>query len=255
MKCIVKACEQDVFMQDLCEEHYDPEKHAAGKEGVARQPTGGEMMPLRRRITLLIHTALLISGKVAGRLVQGYTNLFSLSAQERAEILDYLATADLKKGRETRSLAAFENAARLDPANPAVHFRLGEAYLVSERFEEACASLERALELDSESPEANQRLGEAYYNREDFKAALSCLQKAHQSLAQSEKLNYLIGLTHDKLGSFKNAVKFLQAAVDINPRSIEYYYSLGFVYESHGDKDEALASFKKAVELEKAKCE
>lgn len=252
MKCIVKGCENDVFKGDLCEEHYDPEKRAED-EGAATGEDVSSKIHLGLRASLLMHTVLLISGKIAGKLVLGYRRLFSLSTQERAQILDYVATVDLKKGRKAKSLTAFQDAVKLDPENPATHFSLGAFYTKSGQFEKACESFKKALELDPESIEVNHAMGEACYNLEDYKSALKYLRKAFKLSPQSEKVNYLIGLTHDKLGSFDNAVKFLQASVDINPRCIEYYYSLGFVYEANGQKDEALANFKKAVELEKAK--
>ncbi len=250
MKCIVKGCENNVFEKMLCQEHYDPEKQVEDAR-TAKRNSAGEGLVMQRQASLLMHTALLVSGKIAGKLVRGYASLFSVSPQERALILDHLATADLKKGRKTKSLEAFQNAVKLDPENPATHFKLGEFYLASAQFDKACESFNSALELDPESVEVCQALGEAYYNCEDFKSALKYLRKAVRLSPHNEKINYLIGLTHDKLGSFENAIKFLQAAVDLNPRNIAYYYSLGFVYESNGKKDQALENFKKALELEK----
>lgn len=254
MKCIVKGCENGTFKQDLCEEHYDAGKQS-GKEGEPARSAASVAAGIGRQTSFVLHTALLLSGKIAGKLVRGYSNVFSLTPKERAQILDYLATNDLKKGRKERSLAAFERAVKIDPENPESHLKLGEFYLASDQFEKACECFERALELDPEAVHVCEALGEAYYNREDFKSAKKYLAKGHALSPDSEKLNYFMGLTHDKLGSFENAVKFLQAAVDLNPRKVEYYYSLGFVYESKGKKDEALQNFKKAVELERSKAE
>lgn len=252
MKCIVKGCENDVFKQNLCEGHYDPEKRAEDA-GTAAGKAIGEGMALGRQVSVLMHTALLLSGKIAGKLVRGYTGLFSVSAQERAQILDYLASSELKKGQKAKSLSSLKNAVELDPENPVTHFKLGKFYAESEQFEQAYVSFHTALELDPGAVEVQQALGETYYNCDDFKSALKHLQKVLKVSPQNDKVNYLIGLTHDKLGSFDNAVKFLQAAVDINPRCIEYYYSLGFVYESNENKERALQNFKKAVELERVK--
>ena len=252
MKCIVKACENEAVKHHLCEEHYDPRKQA-GEEGAEPCGSAGETLPIERHASLLLHSVLLVSGKVAGRLVQGYRTLFSVSAQERAQILDHLANADLKRGRKAQSLEALKRAVRMDPENPQTHFKLGKFYLASGEHEKACESFNKTIEFDPESYEACRALGEAFYNSEDFKSALKHLRKAHKLSPESEKINYLIGLTHDKLGSYDDAIKFLQTALDMNPRRVEYYYSLGFAYESKGDKDQALLNFKKAVELEKNK--
>jgi tetratricopeptide (TPR) repeat protein len=250
MKCIVKGCENEAVKQNLCEEHYDPNKLAEDGEKAAGAV---ETLPIERHASLLLHSALLVSGKLAGRLVQGYKALFSVSPHERAQILDHLACADLKKGRKAKSLEALKRAAKMDPENPQTHFKLGECYMASGENKKACESFNKVLELDPESVEACRALGEAHYSCKDFKPALKILRKGHKLSPQSEKINYLIGLTHDKLGSYDDAIKFLQAAVDMNPRRVEYYYSLGFAYESSGDKDQALLNFKKAVELERNK--
>ena len=250
MECIVKGCKNEAVNQTLCEEHYDPEQPA---DDEMRTDGTRKTMPLEQRASLLAHSALLVSGKIAGSLVHGYRKMFSISSHERAQILDQVARVNFRKGRKSKSLDALKLAVRTDPENPAAHLNLGKFYMASADYEKACESLGKALELASESVEICQALGEAYYNREEYKSALKFLKKGHKLTPENEKLNYLIGLTHDKLGSHDDAIKFLQAAIDKNPRCVEYYYSLGFAYESSGNKDEALLNFKKAIELEKTK--
>lgn len=252
MKCIVKGCENEAVKQMLCEEHYDPAKQVPDDNKGAGKHTP-EKPSLGRPLALFAHTALLISGKLAGKLVRGYSSLFTLSGQERAQILDHVASADLKKGHKARSLSAFENAAKLDPDNPEVYRRLGEAYLAAEEYEKACTTFRKVLELDPECAEVSEALGEAYYHCEDYKSAEKYLAKAKSLSQDSEKATYLLGMTYDKLGKVDKAIKFLQAAIDMNPRNVKYYYTLGFVYEANQMKDQALENFKKAVELERSK--
>lgn len=250
MKCIVKGCENEAVNQNLCEEHYDPEQPDTGEIAGAN---ARKAMPLEQRASLLAHSALLVSGKIAGSLVHGYRKMFSISSHERAQILDQVAKINFRKGRKSKSLDALKLAVETDPENPTAHLKLGKFYLASGEYEKACESLGKALELAPDSAEICQALGEAYYNREEYKSALKFLKRGHKLSPDDEKLNYHIGLTHDKLGSHEDAIKFLQAAIDMNPRCVEYYYSLGFAYESGGNKDEALLNFKKAIELEKTK--
>ena len=250
MECIVKGCENEAVNQNLCEEHYDPDQPAADEMGLAG---GRRTMQLEQRASLLMHSVLLVSGKIAGSLVHGYRKLFSISSNERAQILDQVARVNFRKGRKSKSLDALKLAVRTDPENPVAHLNLGKFYRGSGDYEKACESLGKALESAPESVEICQALGEAYYNREEYKSSLKFLKKGHKLSPENEGLNYLIGLTHDKLGSHDDAIKFLQAVIDMNPRCVEYYYSLGFAYESSGNKDEALLNFKRAIELEKTK--
>ncbi|HIJ66236.1 MAG TPA: tetratricopeptide repeat protein [Candidatus Hydrogenedentes bacterium] len=252
MKCIVKGCKKEASKRRLCEDHFDPDNEAASDE-----QSQDETLPARpagaRTAALFGHTALLVCGKIAGRLVRAYNNLFALTSQERAQILDHIAATDMKRGRRTRSLATFENAVKLDPENPEVYRKLGKAYLAAEQFEKARDTFQTALKLDPKCMEVHEALGEAHYHCEDYKSAVKHLEKAFSSAPENHQAAYLLGLAHDKLGAFEKAVKFLQAAIDLSPRNVKYYYSLGFVYECKGMKDEALENFKKAVELERDK--
>ncbi len=250
MKCIVKGCDNVATKKDFCEDHYDLEK----QDAVPAVATGAKRRKnLGHQASMLMHTALLLSGRIAGGLVQGYRGLFQLSDHERAQILDHIASMDIKKGHKKKSLEAFKLAVEAAPEDPATHLKLGKFYMGSGQHDKARECFTKALELDPDSAEIQQALGESYLKAEDYKSALKHLSKAHKAEPKSEKIAYLIGLSHDKLKAYDKAIKFLQDAVNINPRCVEYYYSLGFAQESAGKKDDALQSFKKAVELEKAK--
>jgi len=251
MKCLVKGCEKDAVRQMLCEDHYDPEKKIAPSQPPAAKKSK-ESMPFGKRMSLAVHTMLIVSGKVAGNLVNAYNNVFELTKRERAEIFHALGSEDLKKGRQADSLAAFENAVELDPDNPEVHRKIGEAYLAADDFEKARQSLRKALELKPDYAEVYELLGAAYYNRDSFGPALTYLEKASQLSQDNDEVAYLLGMTHDKLKQFDKAIEFVQRAIDLNPRQVKYYYSLGFLFDSIGEKDKALENFKKSVELEKS---
>jgi tetratricopeptide (TPR) repeat protein len=250
MECIVKGCDGEAVKNKMCKEHYDPEKLPVGEKKAAGQACG-HAASIGRQASLALHTALLVSGKLAGRLVRGYNNLIRVSPRERAEILEHIGSTILRRGKKEDSLSAFEDAVTLDAGNPEAHYNLGRAYAAAERFQKACASFTKALALDADYVEAHEALGEASYNCEDYASALKHLTKARAASPESESITYYLGLTHDKLKAFDKAIKFLQAAVDMNPRNAKYYYSLGFAYDSKGNKEEALENFKKAMELEK----
>ena len=248
MKCIVKGCENEAVGNMLCPDHYDPEKKAAPAK--ASKPAHRGLASLETRLNLAAHTLFLISGKVTGKIVNGYNNLFTLTKGERAQIFEHVGTSGLKKGRKD-SLTAFETAVQLDPTNAETHRKLGDAYVEVEKFDQACESYNKALELRPDYLEAYEALGHIYYDQANYDAALKCLTKARTLDAQNDRIAYLVGLTYDKLGLYDKAIKFVETAIDLNPREIKYYYSLGFICDSNGLKDKSVENFKKAVELEK----
>jgi len=249
MKCIVKGCENEAGENMLCLEHYDPQKKPApAPKAHAVTPDG---LTFESRMNLAAHTLFLVSGKIAGKLVRAYNGLFALSKEERAQIFEHIGTTELKKGRKTDSLAAFETAVKLDPANAEGFRRLGDAYVAVEDLEKACQSYNKALELNPEYEEVYESLGQVYYDQTNYEAALKCLTKARTLAPQNDKIAYLAGLAYDKLGALDKAIKFVETAIDLNPREVKYYYSLGFIYDSKDMKDKAVENFKKAVELEK----
>ena len=251
MKCIVKGCDKDVFQQMLCKNHYDPDKQTDAEErGVSAEPTLG--ISAAQRLSVAAHAALLVSGKLAGRMVNGYKRFFTLTKSERAQVLSHIGSSELRKGHKADSLAAFENAVKLNPADPEALFSLGGAYMVAEEFRKAAETYVALLELDPDRQEVFELLGEAHYHSGEYDDALEWLLKARTLNGQNVKVTYLLGWTYDKLDSFEKAVKFLQAAVDLSPRTAKYYYSLGFTYDTHGKKDKALENFKRAMELEKS---
>ncbi len=115
-----------------------------------------------------------------------------------------------------RSLAAAQQAQRLNDKLPEVHFSLGSVFNATGKSSEAIAELKRAIELAPNSDEGFRRLGAAY-------------------LARGEK---------------DSSIKSYQKAVEVNP----YYWlnqnGLGNSYLQFGENEKALAAFRRVTELE-----
>ena len=73
---------------------------------------------------------------------------------ENAEVNDTLGWIYYKKGLAGPAVTALSDAARLSPANPGVHYRLGLAYLQGGKKSEARATLQQVLKLNPQFPEA-----------------------------------------------------------------------------------------------------
>jgi Flp pilus assembly protein TadD len=73
---------------------------------------------------------------------------------ENAEVNDTLGWIYYKKGLAGPAVTALSDAARLSPANPGIHYRLGLAYLQGGQKSEARAMLQQVLKLNPQFPEA-----------------------------------------------------------------------------------------------------
>ena len=71
-------------------------------------------------------------------------------------VLDTNGLVELNAGRVSEAVATLQEAARLAPLEPTIHYRLGAAQLKSGNRAAAAASLRKALEMNPSFPEASE---------------------------------------------------------------------------------------------------
>jgi tetratricopeptide (TPR) repeat protein len=89
-----------------------------------------------------------------------------------------LASAYRDRGDAPAALAAYREAARLDPRLAEAHYGVGLMLMGERRYEEALASLRRAIELNPRFAEARFQAGNAHMGLGDWQAALAELKAA-----------------------------------------------------------------------------
>lgn len=89
-----------------------------------------------------------------------------------------LASAYRDRGDAPAALAAYREAARLDPRLAEAHYGVGLMLMGERRYEEALASLRRACELNPRFAEARLQAGNARMGLGDWQAALAELKAA-----------------------------------------------------------------------------
>jgi tetratricopeptide (TPR) repeat protein len=169
----------------------------------------------------------------------------------------------LEKGENDNAVAAFEEAARSDPANPDVQLRLGDALRIAGRFIEAAAAYQKAsssirsdylytnwgyslgragdwlnaaeklkvaAEITGEGIE-NSNVGWAYYN-----AGYALLEAADKGPATQ-----LLG----------QARVFLLRAVELDRTLAAAFLNLGSTHNALGEFDEAIRVLQTALSLRK----
>lgn len=129
-----------------------------------------------------------------------------------------------KKNRDAEAVAAFEQAVRLEPDLAEAHYRLGLAYAVTGRKDEAKKSYETAvkaykktLQRDSKNERAHYHLGLVYGKLFKPDEAVKELKEAARLNSDDYNIYYELGLAHTKLAQYKEAVDALNKALELNP--------------------------------------
>ena len=161
----------------------------------------------------------------------------------------YLGLAYLSDGQQARALECLQRAARNNPDDPEVHYRLGRLYSVAGRTEDA----NREYKLYKDWQE-NQQVAEQ--DEHDCKDALrtqpiALARMVCQRLAdpKSSRRLILLGELYTAHRAYSDAIGPLQQAVKLEPESFEAWNGLGLSLFWLKRYQEALPALRKASTL------
>ena len=166
-----------------------------------------------------------------------------------AEVSLYLGEAYMSAGQPARALECLERAARDNPRDPQVHYRLGRAFSMAGRTDDANREYKRYRDwLES------RRVAEQYGR--ECKEALRTTPIAQarsvcQRIAAPDDPRRLILLAqlYSDNGAFSDAVEPLRQAVKLDPESFDAWNSLGLSLFWLKHYQEALPPLRKAASL------
>ncbi len=161
----------------------------------------------------------------------------------------YLGIAYLSAGQTARALECLERAARNNPRDPEVHYRLARAYSMAGRTSEA--NREYKLYRDrNESQQAAQEDGhecrDALRTQPIAQARIVCQRIADPN--DPHRL-ILLGQLYFKNGAFSDAIEPLRQAARLEPESFDAWDGLGRSLFSLKRYQEALPPLRKAANL------
>ncbi len=122
----------------------------------------------------------------------------------------------IRSGRNTRALAEFDAAIRIDPGHYKARHNRGGAHVENGQLDKALSDYNRVIELKPGWARAYGQRGLVYF----FK------------------------------GSFKRALADLDKAIDLDPDGALIYNNRGVVHEGMGLAEKAIADYRKALELD-----
>ena len=192
--------------------------------------------------------------------VQAAINYFEEAIKkDNSFALAYAGTADASRimYREKKdsfwsqkSLAAAEQALRLNPNLPEVHIALGSIYNITGKNAEAISELQEALRLAPNSDDAFLRLGNIYLSSGQGQQAVEAYQKAIQ-VNQYYWFNYNeLGRAYSQTGEYDKALTAFRRVTELEPENFLGYMNLGGVYFEQGKYEECINFFQKALQLQ-----
>jgi Tfp pilus assembly protein PilF len=151
------------------------------------------------------------------RISPGRPYLFSLAPAEMLGVfLKTLGAGYSRKGREEDALRLYDEAGRLYPGLPDVHYNAGVSLQKSGRLDEAAGKYRRALDLDPEMAAA----------RDNF------------------------GILLARMGRYGEAIEEARRAVELEPRNASSRGNLAAAYCGCGRLDEGIREYLMAVEID-----
>ncbi len=120
----------------------------------------------------------------------------------------------LRAGYTSEGLAAFEEAAKLEPRNPEVQLEIGELLQAQNDFDGALVAYQRAIAVRPNLVEAHAGIGKIQLEKQDFLGAIS---------------------------TFGRVIK-------LDPNRAEAYYNMGTALKARDRKSEAIEAFQQALD-------
>ncbi len=146
----------------------------------------------------------------------------------------YAGKKDFKK-----ALVEYQEAVKLDPADPKANLLLGLTYANIGDFKKAAQFSETSVRLEP-SHAGYHNLGLVYANQENYPKALEVYEKALKLNPSAYRTWYQLGLIRTATGDFENAIDAYQNSIKNNPQFAEAYLGLGTAYYWSGEKLQAL---------------
>ncbi len=205
------------------------------------------------------------------------------AASQEVQALIEKAAQFRSMGRTSEAIQAYQDAGRMDPANPIIHRNLGVLYFESDDLNQAEAALKESLGLANDDPytylylariamkenenqnaqfyfqkalAVNPRLEEAhlYYGLfltkgNQFEAAGNEYEIA-RSLAPRDPRPYVgLGNLHYHTQNYQAAVQAFETALNVDPNNVEAHDGLGATYFQAGDLRRSQRAFEEALAI------
>ncbi|HTB17499.1 MAG TPA: tetratricopeptide repeat protein [Bryobacteraceae bacterium] len=198
-----------------------------------------KQQPGRADTRLVLAGTLIAAGQYSAAAVQFQTLINQLAAHDPklSELYLQLGEAKLRGADLPGSLAAFETAKQLAPADPRPVFDLGLLYDRTGRSEQARKEYEIVIQLEPENATALNNL--AYLEAEegvDLDQALAHAQHAQQKLPGDLDVQDTVALVYIRKNLTNDGIRMLRDLVSRRPDSAPFHLHLALALYQKGDR-------------------
>ncbi|MBN1120461.1 MAG: tetratricopeptide repeat protein [Anaerolineae bacterium] len=157
-----------------------------------------------------------------------------------------------EQGDPQSARRSFEQAAALDPQNPALSVEIASTYRLEGRLPEAEHWMETAVEQSNDAYEFRLLLAQFYIDEEYLldEKGIVLAQALVDENPGSAGAHAALGWGHFLLGEFDTAFSEMDTALDLNPDLPRANAHKAVLLESQNRMDEAVAYYSRAVELD-----
>ncbi len=177
------------------------------------------------------------------RIRPGRPYLSSLSSAEMLGVfLKTLGAGYSRKGREEDALRLYDEAGRLYPGLPDVHFNAGVSLQKLGRLDEAAGKYRRALDLDPEMAAARDNLSILLARKGRYEEAIAEARRAVELEPWNAASRGNLAAAYCGCGRLDEGIREYRTAVEIDPRNRKAQSGLARAYFAKGSYHEAAAA-------------
>jgi tetratricopeptide (TPR) repeat protein len=161
--------------------------------------------------------------------------------------------AALDNGRFDEAIATYNRVITLSSNNArnaaVANLKIGNAYMVQRKFENAAIGYQRAATLNPDYAEAYNNLGEALGELKQYPRAIEAFNKAFALDPTLLKAKYNQAVTYDRMGNFRYSEFVFKNLIKSSPDYSLAYDGLAVTLSKAGRAKEAIAFHEKAIAL------
>ncbi|MEM6784696.1 MAG: alkaline phosphatase family protein [Bacteroidota bacterium] len=156
------------------------------------------------------------------------------------------------EGRAEEAVGAFRIAEEATPHRPMLHRRLGDAYIMLQRWTDAERALLKALTIDPDNELAHRSLSLAYLHQHRYQEAADAALRAVGLRFHFPAAHYHLGEALTRLGRYNLAAQSFEVALSQAPNMTKANRWLAELYRTHLDQPAKAAHHLRIVDTRKA---